>query len=149
MDRSGFAPWPREERTHDTLQLRCRDGHAHFFLLPPRKGPPSLRRRRGCQTRPGGARIRRPPPRHRSQDHPPRTGRPQGSSRPPPRTLSQKRGGRKRKIEATPELVENFQAVLKDHTAGSPTEEEVIWTNLTTTDIAKRLTEREIGRAHV
>jgi hypothetical protein len=35
--------------------------------------------------------------------------------------------------------VENFHAVLKDHTAGSPMEEEVIWTNLTATDIAARL----------
>jgi DDE family transposase len=37
--------------------------------------------------------------------------------------------------------VETFQAVLEEHTAGSPMAEEIIWTDLTTTDIAARLTE--------
>ncbi len=35
--------------------------------------------------------------------------------------------------------MDNFQAVLADHTAGSPMAEEVIWTDLTATDIAAQL----------
>jgi hypothetical protein len=38
-----------------------------------------------------------------------------------------------------PELVANFQAVLADHTAGSPVAEEVIWTDLTARAIAEQL----------
>jgi Rhodopirellula transposase DDE domain len=40
-----------------------------------------------------------------------------------------------------PKLVENFHTVLQDHTAGSPVAEEIVWTDLTATDIAARLTE--------
>jgi Rhodopirellula transposase DDE domain len=40
-----------------------------------------------------------------------------------------------------PQLRESFHAVLKDHTAGSPVDEEVIWTDLTTADITARLEE--------
>ena len=39
-----------------------------------------------------------------------------------------------------PKIIENFHVVLQDHTAGSPVAEEVIWTELTATDIAERLT---------
>lgn len=38
--------------------------------------------------------------------------------------------------------MDNFQAVLHDHTAGSPVVEEVIWTDLTAADIAERLGQR-------
>lgn len=40
-----------------------------------------------------------------------------------------------------PQLWENFHAVVAGHTAGSPTQEEVIWTHLTSTGIAERLAE--------
>jgi hypothetical protein len=40
-----------------------------------------------------------------------------------------------------PQLVENFHTVLESHTAGDPMREEVIWTDLTATDIAASLTE--------
>jgi Rhodopirellula transposase DDE domain len=38
-------------------------------------------------------------------------------------------------------IVETFHTVLTGHTAGSPTQEEVVWTNLTLTDIAQRMAE--------
>jgi hypothetical protein len=38
-----------------------------------------------------------------------------------------------------PQLVENFQAILQEHTAGSPVAEEVIWTDLTAADLAAHL----------
>lgn len=44
-------------------------------------------------------------------------------------------GGRKRKIDEDPKIDEDFRKVLVDHTAGSPTEESLIWTNLTKTEI--------------
>jgi hypothetical protein len=44
-------------------------------------------------------------------------------------------GGRKRKIEDDPKIDVNFRKVLAEHTAGSPTEESLIWTNLTKTKI--------------
>src|SRR5262245_49543454 len=44
-------------------------------------------------------------------------------------------GGRKRKIEDDPKIDEDFCKVLVEHTAGSPTEESLIWTNLTKTEI--------------
>jgi hypothetical protein len=44
-------------------------------------------------------------------------------------------GGRKRKIEDDPKIDEDFRKVLVEHTAGSPTEESLIWTNLTKTEI--------------
>lgn len=40
-----------------------------------------------------------------------------------------------------PQLRETFRAVLADHTAGSPVAEEIIWTDLTATDIAARLSD--------
>jgi DDE family transposase len=39
-----------------------------------------------------------------------------------------------------PKLVENFQTALQEHTAGSPVAEEVVWTDLTATDLAAHLT---------
>ena len=44
-------------------------------------------------------------------------------------------GGRKRKIDEDPKIDEDFRKVLVEHTAGSPTEESLIWTNLTKTEI--------------
>ena len=44
-------------------------------------------------------------------------------------------------IEAHPEIVEQFHAVLNDHTAGNPMDANVIWTDLTATDVARRLAE--------
>src|SRR4051812_33422101 len=45
-------------------------------------------------------------------------------------------GGRKRKIDDDPKIDEDFRKVLVEHTAGSPTEESLIWTDLTKTEIA-------------
>jgi hypothetical protein len=44
-------------------------------------------------------------------------------------------GGRKPKIDEDPKIGEDFRKVLVEHTAGSPTEESLIWTNLTKTEI--------------
>src|SRR4051812_39681526 len=44
-------------------------------------------------------------------------------------------GGRKRKIDDDPKIDEDFRKVLVEHTAGSPAEESLIWTNLTKTEI--------------
>jgi hypothetical protein len=44
-------------------------------------------------------------------------------------------GGRKRKIDNDPKIDEDFRKVLVEHTAGSPTEESLIWTDLTKTEI--------------
>src|SRR3954447_8909822 len=50
-----------------------------------------------------------------------------------------KGGGRKRLIEASPALEENFLKVLHDHTAGDPMRAEVKWTNLSRRQIAEKL----------
>jgi Rhodopirellula transposase DDE domain len=44
-------------------------------------------------------------------------------------------GGRKRKIDDDPKIDDDFRKALVEHTAGSPTEEALIWTNLTKTEI--------------
>lgn len=44
-------------------------------------------------------------------------------------------------IETVAGLEENFQTVLRHHTAGDPMREEVLWTNLTLREIAQRLGE--------
>jgi hypothetical protein len=56
-------------------------------------------------------------------------------------------GGRKRRIEQDPKVDDDFQHVLAEHTAGSPTREALIWTNLTAKEIARRMTEggRRVG----
>ncbi len=59
-----------------------------------------------------------------------------------PPSRSGKRGRPKKKVEAAPEVVDNFRAALEDHTAGSPMAEEVIWTDLTATDLAEQVTAR-------
>src|SRR5690242_4340350 len=54
--------------------------------------------------------------------------------RPAPR-VRQPGGGGKRKLDQDPEIDDDFRRVLVEHTAGSPTEESLIWTNLTKTEI--------------
>ncbi len=61
--------------------------------------------------------------------------------RPQPR-VRRPGGGRKRRIDREPELEEEFHEVLRDHTAGSPAEEHLIWTDLTAAAIAERMAER-------
>lgn len=48
-------------------------------------------------------------------------------------------GGRKRYDETHPEIDAQFLNVLKEHTAGDPMDEKVIWTDLTPSEIAKKL----------
>jgi hypothetical protein len=50
-------------------------------------------------------------------------------------------GGRKRLLEEDPQIAEDFQKVLIDQTAGSPTQESLIWTNLTKTEIVDLMQE--------
>src|SRR5271165_2490466 len=39
-------------------------------------------------------------------------------------------GGRKKKVEAQPQLEQNLKSVLEVHTAGNPDEADVLWTDL-------------------
>ena len=48
-------------------------------------------------------------------------------------------GGRKSILETRPEIEAAFQHVLEEHTAGSPMDERIKWTNLTREEIATRL----------
>jgi len=41
-----------------------------------------------------------------------------------------------------PQIVVDFQEVVQQHTAGSPTQPEVVWTDLTATDLAQEITGR-------
>lgn len=50
-------------------------------------------------------------------------------------------GGRKGMVAKTPDLAGAFQRVLENHTAGSPMDETIKWTNLTREEIASRLEE--------
>ena len=50
-------------------------------------------------------------------------------------------GGRKSILTTTPELEAAFQRVLENHTAGSPMDETIKWTNLRREEIAVRLQE--------
>ena len=50
-------------------------------------------------------------------------------------------GGRKGYEETHPDLGPAFLAVLKEHTAGDPMDEQVLWTDLTQQEIAARLAE--------
>jgi len=54
---------------------------------------------------------------------------------------NEKKGGRKRLTESSPELITNFKKVLQDHTAGDPMREDVKWTNLSRRQISRALTE--------
>jgi hypothetical protein len=53
--------------------------------------------------------------------------------------VRQKGGGRKKKIETTPELEPAFLDVIREHTAGSP-QHDIRWTNLKPKEIAERIT---------
>jgi hypothetical protein len=53
--------------------------------------------------------------------------------------------GRKPATETLPQLEETFLAVLAEHTAGSPVDEKVKWTNLTHAQIADQLKEQGCG----
>ena len=55
--------------------------------------------------------------------------------------------GRKPATETLPQLEETFLAVLAEHTAGSPVDENVKWTNLTHEQIADQLKERSVASA--
>jgi hypothetical protein len=46
-------------------------------------------------------------------------------------------GGRKKSIEKDPQIAEMFLSILKDHTAGDPGKEGVIWTDLSVTEIIR------------
>lgn len=59
--------------------------------------------------------------------------------------IRQAGAGRKPATETLPQLEETFLAVLAEHTAGSPVDESVKWTNLTREQIADQLKERECG----
>ena len=50
-------------------------------------------------------------------------------------------GGRKAILQTIPEINAAFLDVIKNHTAGSPMDEEIKWTNLTREEIALRLAE--------
>ena len=50
-------------------------------------------------------------------------------------------GGRKAILQTTPEINTAFLDVIKNHTAGSPMDEKIKWTNLTREKIALRLAE--------
>jgi Rhodopirellula transposase DDE domain len=49
-------------------------------------------------------------------------------------------GGRKKKVEAEPQLEENLQAVLEIRTAGDPDEDDYVWTDLSPRQIAEAVT---------
>jgi hypothetical protein len=64
------------------------------------------------------------------------------TSRNSPERVRRPGGGRKRKRDTDPQLVVEVQAVLREHTAGSPTDADVVWTDLTVSGIAEHLHER-------
>jgi hypothetical protein len=56
-----------------------------------------------------------------------------------PRGESEKKGGRSKASIACPDLEKNIRQVVADHTAGDPMREDVVWTYLSSTEIAQRL----------
>ena len=50
-------------------------------------------------------------------------------------------GGRKRRLDQDPKIDQDFSKVMVEYTAGSPTEESLIWTNLTKTEIVDLMQE--------
>jgi len=56
-----------------------------------------------------------------------------------PRGESGKKGGRKKASFACPDLKENLRQVVADHTAGDPVHPNMVWTYLSSTEIAQRL----------
>jgi hypothetical protein len=53
--------------------------------------------------------------------------------------IRQPGGGRKSKLETMPGLEAAFLRVIENHTAGSPIDEEVKWTNLSREELAQRI----------
>jgi hypothetical protein len=58
------------------------------------------------------------------------------------KAASGKKGGRKKASIACPELEENLRDVVRDHTAGDPMQEDVVWTYLSPPEIAEQLETR-------
>lgn len=58
-----------------------------------------------------------------------------------PKRVRRTGGGRKRRIDQDPKIDSDFQQVIEEHTAGSPTDEQRIWTDLTVCEIADRMQE--------
>ncbi len=56
-----------------------------------------------------------------------------------PKDESEKKGGRKQASTAAPDLEDNLRRVVADHTAGDPMREDVVWTYLSSTEIARQL----------
>src|SRR5258708_25259220 len=59
----------------------------------------------------------------------------------PARRVRKTGGGRRRRLEQDPKIDDDFHKVLVEHTAGSPTEESLIWTDLTKTEIVDLMQE--------
>lgn len=55
-----------------------------------------------------------------------------------------KGGGRKKILNTIEGIDEVFLSVLQDHTAGSPVDKNIIWTDLTQKEISKRMSEKGI-----
>jgi hypothetical protein len=51
-------------------------------------------------------------------------------------------GGRKRRVDEDPKVDSDFKDVLREDTAGSPSDEQLIWTNLTVREITDRMEQR-------
>jgi DDE family transposase len=56
-----------------------------------------------------------------------------------PKTASEKKGGRKKASLAQPGLLEALEAVVENHTAGSPVDETIRWTNRSPQELAEEL----------
>ena len=48
-------------------------------------------------------------------------------------------GGRKQTLKKNPKIEETFLSIMKDHTTGDPQQEDIIWTDLSCTEILERL----------
>lgn len=59
----------------------------------------------------------------------------------PPRDASEKKGGRKKASIAEPELLTAVESIVENHTAGSPVDENRVWTNRSPRDISEELAE--------
>ena len=59
-----------------------------------------------------------------------------------PEAASEKKGGRKKASIACVGLEENLREIVRDHTAGDPMQEDVVWTYLSPPEIAEQLAAR-------
>src|ERR1022692_3414973 len=132
-----FRPHPVSwRRSRATVFCRRRTSDDHVLFFPSRKGPTPLRSRRGGKTRPWRSRVPLVLARLRPQDHSARPSRPQSTSSGAARAVPKKRGGRKRLIAGSPELVPALKTVLQEHIAGDPMKPDCLWTNLSMPAIA-------------